>query len=228
MTERFVAYYRVSTDRQGRSGLGLDGQREAVEAHANRVGGEIVASYQETESGKDNERPELHKALHHAKVTGATLLIAKLDRLSRDAAFLLTLQNSGVSFVAADMPDANELTVGIMAVVAQQERRMISERTRKALQQAKANGKRLGNPNGAEPLRRAGKGNTAAVRAIQEQAKDHARDVLPIIEAIRAEGTTTLRGIARELNNRGIQTPRGAKWYPASVRNVLQQAEAAS
>jgi DNA invertase Pin-like site-specific DNA recombinase len=228
MTTRFVAYYRVSTDRQGRSGLGLDGQREAVENHANRVGGTIIASFQEVESGKANDRPELHKAIHHAKVTGATLLIAKLDRLSRNAAFLLTLRDSGVPFLAADMPDANNLSIGVMAVVAQEERRMISERTKTALQRAKASGKKLGNPNGAAALRRYGKGHEHAAEARKAYAKDRARDILPIIDTIRQEGTTSLNGIAKELNQRGIKTARGGRWYAASVRNLLQQAEAAA
>jgi DNA invertase Pin-like site-specific DNA recombinase len=131
--ERFVAYYRVSTQAQARSGLGLDAQREAVERLAEERRGKIVAQFTEAESGTINSRPELTKALHYAKVTGAIVLIAKLDRLSRNAAFLLTLRDSGARFIAADVPDANGLTVGILALVARQEREAISRRTHDSL-----------------------------------------------------------------------------------------------
>ena len=158
-----IVYQRVSTQQQGRSGLGLDAQRQAINAFLAQRQATELASFTEVESGKGNARPELQKALALAKVTGAILVIAKLDRLSRNAAFLLTLQDSGVRFVAADMPEANELTIGIMALVAQQEREAISKRTREALQAAKARGRKLGNPNGAAPLKRAARGNKAAV-----------------------------------------------------------------
>ena len=145
--QRFVAYERVSTKRQGASGLGLDeAQRRAIDDLVASRGAEVIARFTEVESGKRADRPELVTALHLAKVTGATLLIAKLDRLSRNAAFLLTLRDSGVRFVAADMPEANDLTVGIMALVAEQEREAISRRTREALAAARARGVRLGNP----------------------------------------------------------------------------------
>src|SRR6185437_192090 len=165
--ERCVAYYRVSTDRQARSGLGLEAQREAVERLAIQRRSQIVAQFTEAESGKINSRPELTKALHYAKVTGAILLIEKLDRLGRNAAFLLTLRDSGARFIAADVPDANDLTVGILALVAQQEREAISRRTREALAAAKRRGIRLGNPNGARALQRAGNGNGAAIAAVR-------------------------------------------------------------
>ncbi|WP_282257575.1 recombinase family protein [Stenotrophomonas sp. PS02301] len=161
---KIVVYLRVSTARQGRSGLGLEAQRAATDAFVAQRCTQVLQSFTEVESGKDDSRPELAKALHLARVTGATLLIAKLDRLSRNAAFLLALRDSGVKFVAADMPDANELTVGIMALVAHQESEAISKRTREALQAAKARGQRLGNPNGAAALRRAGRGNQAPWR----------------------------------------------------------------
>ena len=126
---KLVAYERVSTARQGRSGLGLEAQRKAIENYANTKDATTLARFTEVESGRKNDRPELEKALQLARLTGATLVIAKLDRLSRNAAFLLTLRDSGVSFVAVDMPEANDLTVGIMALVAQQEREAISRRT---------------------------------------------------------------------------------------------------
>jgi len=165
-----VLYFRVSTAKQGRSGLGLDAQRHAVEAFCATRGCETLAEYVEIESGKRRDRPQLAKALQRAKVTGATLVIAKLDRLSRNLHFLTTLQEAGTKFVAADMPTANELTIHIMAAVAQAEAKMISRRTIEALAVAKARGTKLGNPNGARALREAGKGNTAAVDTIMSSS----------------------------------------------------------
>lgn len=222
-TTKLVAYHRVSTAKQGSSGLGLEAQRASIEAYSDRVGASLVASYTEVESGKDNTRPELLKALHHAKVTGSILVIAKLDRLSRNAAFLLTLQDSGVRFVAADMPEANNFTVGIMALVAQQEREATSKRTKEALQAAKARGTRLGNPNGAAALLRAGKGNAAGVEAVKAQAQDYAQDLRPVIGTLQAEGLTSLGALAGALNERGIRTPRGGSWHKTSVRNLLDR-----
>jgi DNA invertase Pin-like site-specific DNA recombinase len=217
----FVAYYRVSTARQGRSGLGLDAQRKAVADHLNGGRWTLLREFTEIESGKVNVRPELAKALHLCRVTGATLVIAKLDRLSRNAAFLLTLRDSGVKFVAADCPDANNLTVGILALIAEHEREAISRRTREALAAAKRRGVRLGNPHGAAPLRRAGKGNRAALAAIQERADTHALELQPVLEDLRGERITTLAGIAAALNDRSMRTPRGGQWHASSVRNLL-------
>lgn len=225
---KLVSYLRVSTQQQGRSGLGLEAQREAIEAYVRTRGGQVIQSFTEVESGGANDRPELAKALHLAKVTGATLVIAKLDRLSRNAAFLLTLRDSGVRFVAADMPDANELTVGIMALVAQQEREAISRRTREALAAAKRRGVTLGNPNGAAALRRAGKGNSASLRAIQSNADRHADDLRPVVEEIRRTGAISLGAIAAELNARGMLTRRGGRWHKSSVKNLLDRLAATS
>jgi DNA invertase Pin-like site-specific DNA recombinase len=218
---KIVAYHRVSTARQGTSGLGLEAQAKAIEDFVDTRNAEVIGSFTEVESGKNNDRPEIEKALHLAKVTGATLLIAKLDRLSRNAAFLLTLRDSGVKFVAADMPDANDLTVGIMALVAQQEREAISKRTKEALAVAKARGTKLGNPNGAAALRRAGKGNVAAVKAIKENADMHAAELGIVVEALHSEGILSLGAIAKALNDRGMLTPRGGRWHKSSVRNLL-------
>lgn len=160
-TGRFVSYLRVSTDKQGKSGLGLEAQRESVSQFLNGGDWKLLQEIVEVESGKKDDRPQLTKALHQCKVTGSTLLIAKLDRLSRDAHFLLGLQKAGVKFVAADMPEANEMMVGFMALMAQNEREMISKRTREALAAAKRRGVKLGNPNGAACLR--GLGNDRAV-----------------------------------------------------------------
>lgn len=221
MTSKLVAYHRVSTAKQGASGLGLEAQQASIEAYRNRIGASLVASYTEVESGKLNDRPQLQKALHHAKVTGSTLVIAKLDRLSRNAAFLLTLRDSGVKFVAADLPEANDITVGILAVVAEEERKAISRRTIDALQAAKARGKRLGNPNGAAALLRAGKGNTAAVEAAKAKAQQHAEDLRPVVEALQAQGKTSLGALAEALNEGGFRTPRGGSWHKTSVGNLL-------
>ena len=235
MTDRAVAYYRVSTARQGASGLGLDAQRAAVEALCAGRGWALIAPpFQEVESGKRADRPELLKALERAKLTGARLVIAKLDRLSRDAHFLLTLQKSGVEFVAADMPFADKFTVGIMAMVAQKEREAISTRTREALKAAKAratwvkannepykSGQRLGNPNGAAAFKRAGKGNTAALEAVTANATARAAQLRPVLQRLQDGGVSSLGGIAAALNAEGILTARGGRWHSSSVRNLI-------
>lgn len=220
---RTINYYRVSTAKQGRSGLGLDAQRAAIDAYCSSHSCEPLAEYTEVESGKRDDRPELIKALHHAKVTGATLVIAKLDRLSRNMAFLATLQDAGTKFIAADMPEANELTIHIMAAMAQAERKAISKRTKEALAAAKARGQRLGNPMGAKAFGPY-MGNKPAVDAIKAKAKTFATDIQPIIEAVRGEGHTSLRAIAAELNKREIITARGGKWGPQSVSDVIRAA----
>ncbi|MFZ3585229.1 recombinase family protein, partial [Loktanella sp. DJP18] len=160
---------------------------------------------------------------HLAKVTGATLVIAKLDRLSRNAAFLLTLRDSGVRFMAVDMPEANDLTVGIMALVAQQEREAISRRTREALAIAKARGVKLGNPNGAAALKRAGKGGTALRATVASNADRFAEDLRPVIDDVQMQGVTTLRAIAAALNDRGMLTRRGGTWQVSNVRNLVKR-----
>ena len=218
---RVVAYYRVSTAEQGRSGLGLEAQRQAVLSLCQSRGWEVIAEHTEVESGKVADRPQLLAALHKAKVTGATLVVAKLDRLSRSVAFLSALQDSGAKFIAADMPGANELTVHIMAAVAQAERQAISKRTKEALRAAKAQGRKLGNPNGAAALLRAGKGNRAAIAQVMASADALARDLAPIIADIQSTGVASLAALAAELNARHIQTQRGGQWHPSSVRNLL-------
>lgn len=235
---RTINYYRVSTAKQGRSGLGLDAQRAAIEAFCATRGCEPLGEYVEIESGKRDDRPKLREALHHAKVTGATLVIAKLDRLSRNMAFLAALQDAGTRFIAADMPEANELTIHIMAAMAQAERKAISKRTREALTAAKAkaaangigykadgtpwkNGAKLGNPMGAAAFGNV-RGNGAAVLAIRAKSRAFAADVAPIIAAIKADGHTSLRAIAGELNARGIVTARGGRWAAQSVSDVMR------
>ena len=216
---KFVSYLRVSTDQQGRSGLGLEAQRQAVTHYLDGGSWELLDEYVEVEGGKHLDRPQLKKAMHHALVTGATLIIAKLDRLSRDAHFLLGLQKEGVKFVCADMPEANETMVGFMAVMAEHEGRMISRRTKEALAVAKARGVKLGNPNGARCLQ--GLGNDAAVVKVKANAAERAERLRPIIEDIQAGGDISLRGIAKELNRRGILTARGGRWFASTVRQLL-------
>lgn len=216
-----VAYYRVSTRKQEESRLGLDAQQAAVQALCKARGLDLIAPpFQDTESGKNSERPGLTKALERCKVTGATLVVAKLDRLSRSVAFLAALQDSGAKFIAADMPEANELTVHILAAVAQAERKAISTRTKEALAQAKKNGTKLGNPNGAAALRRAGPTKTGT-EAIMRNAAQHAERLRPIVERLQAEGHASLGALARALNEASVLTPRGAFWHPSSVSNLL-------
>jgi DNA invertase Pin-like site-specific DNA recombinase len=221
-----VTYYRVSTSSQARSGLGLDAQRVAVAQYCGGRDCDVVGEFTEVESGKLDTRPELAKALHLAKITGATLVVAKLDRLSRNVAFLAALQDSGARFLAADMPEANELTVHIMAAVAQAERKAISRRTKEALAAAKARGAKLGNPNGAAALVKANKGNDASVTVICNGAARFAADLAPIVAAIVVAGHTSLRAIAAELNRCGIVTRRSGDWHPATVCDLLNRQHA--
>lgn len=214
----FVSYLRVSTDRQGKSGLGLEAQRKAVADHV-EAKGRIAAEFVEVESGKKNDRPQLARALSEAKRIGAVLLIAKLDRLARNVAFIANLLESGVEIAAADMPEANRFLLHVMAAVAEHEARMISDRTRAALAAAKARGAALGwsMPSRAEEQRHAAR--KGAVRNVQK-ADRHAANVLPVVRQIAARGVS-LRQIADELNARGIKTARGGLWYAATVRNIM-------
>lgn len=217
---KFVAYYRVSTKRQGRSGLGLDAQRKAVEDYLNGGRWTLVSEFVEVESGKNNERPELSKALAACRLHGATLVVAKLDRLSRNAAFLLTLRDSGVEFVAADMPEANRMTVGIMAVIAEHEREMISQRTRAALTAAKRRGVKLGNPDHlTERARR--KGTRVSAESRRAIARQRAEDLAPIVAELQSEGAVSLHDLARGLNKRGIPTARGGVWTATQVHRLI-------
>ena len=219
-TGNFIAYYRVSTERQGASGLGLEAQREAVETYLNGGSWELVGEYTEIESGKRADRPELAQALEACRKQKAKLVIAKLDRLARNVHFISGLMESGVDFVAADMPEANKLTVHVLAAVAEHEREQISARTKAALAAAKARGKKLG---WAMPERKREQRQAALKGAAQGicDANKFAANVLPIIEEIRGAGVTTLQGIADALNARGIKTARNRQWAPNTVRNVL-------
>ena len=218
---RFVAYYRVSTAQQGRSGLGLDAQREAVRVFLAGHADELAETFTEVESGKNADRPQLARALDACRLTGGVLVIAKLDRLSRDAHFLLGLEKAGVEFVAADMPNANRLTVRLMAVIAQEEREMISARTKAALAAAKARGKKLGGNRGGPKV------DSAQGRAARSRtADDYARQVGPIaFQAWQAADSPkgSYGQAAAALTARGIRTPRGGKWTRAAVRSLIQR-----
>src|SRR5262245_35551307 len=218
---KFVAYLRVSTDRQGKSGLGLEAQREAVQRFIQARGGVIVArEYVEVESGKRNDRPKLAQALKQCRLTGATLVVAKLDRLSRNAAFLLTLRDSGVDFVAADLPEANTMTVGVMAVVAQHEREAISARTKAALAAARARGTKLGGRRrGAAEIATYQRQGVIAATLCADRKADELRET---IEALQEE-RLSLNSMAARLNEQGVLTSRGKAggWTATAVRRVL-------
>lgn len=219
MADKFVSYYRVSTQEQGRSGLGLEAQQEAVLRWLSAPERELVGEYTDIESGKKDARPELLRAIAHAKRVKAILIIAKLDRLSRKVAFVSNLMEAGVRFVAVDNPSANELTIHILAAVAQAERKAISERTSAALQAAKARGTILGNPrlHIAQPK---------AVQAVVDRAVAHATNVQPIIEQLRAAGCKTYESVANAMSARGIRSARGGEWTATSVRRVELRASA--
>jgi len=213
---RFVAYYRVSTDKQGQSGLGLEAQRQAVMNYLNGGPWKLVAEHTEVESGKRNARPELEKALAACRRHKAKLCIAKLDRLSRNLAFIATLMDSGVEFVAVDNPHANKLTIHILAAVAEHEREAISERTKAALQAAKRRGVKLGGTRLPAARR-------ASIKARSEIADAFAANVRPIIKEIQASGVSSMRGIARALTARGVKTARGGDWSDVQVAAVLRR-----
>jgi DNA invertase Pin-like site-specific DNA recombinase len=220
---KWISYLRVSTQRQGKSGLGLEAQRNSVTEFLNGGDWSLVKEFVEVESGKRSDRPELAKAIQACRAYGAKLVIAKLDRLSRNAHFLLGLQEAGVDFVCADMPNANRLTVGIMAMVAEEERRMISKRTKDALAAAKRRGVRLGGTRGGKPTAKTRK---LATEAIQARAAAKAADIAPIIEELRAAGVTSQTALAKGLTEKGIPTPRGSgEWTATQIARVLERLE---
>ena len=210
----FTAYYRVSTVKQGQSGLGLEAQRATAQAFA-LSRGQIVEEFVEIESGKKNDRPKLIAAIAHSKATGSTLLIAKLDRLARNVAFIATMMDAGVDFVACDQPFASRLTLHILAAVAEDEARRISERTKAALAAAKARGTKLGSPIARQTVEKARAARSA-------YAADASTGTRQVIADIRASGVETLTGIAKALQARGIKTPRGnTTWQAAQVARLV-------
>lgn len=212
----YVAYYRVSTEKQGASGLGLQAQEDAVKRFVS-LDDKIIASFTEVESGRNPQRPQLAEALSVCRKMKATLLIAKLDRLSRSVAFIANLledtSRSKVSFVATDNPHANKLTLHILSAVAEEEARAISDRTRAALAAAKARGVKLGGDRGYRP------DNTK----MKQEALRRARAVLPVVKDIQKHGITSLKGIATELNTRGLKTSSGKQWSPKQVQRVIER-----
>jgi DNA invertase Pin-like site-specific DNA recombinase len=213
-----ITYYRVSTQKQGRSGLGLEAQKSAATEFIRTQGGVELASFTEIESGKISNRPKLEAALLRCRQAHATLLVAKLDRLSRNAAFLFNLRDSGVKFQALDIPEANTLTLGVMAVLAQHEREIISARTRAALAARRSRGLPLGTPRDMSAYA----ARASALASVTNTAKAKARAdlVAPAIKAARVAGYVTLRRIAVYLDELGVTTPRGRKWTPTAVANA--------
>jgi DNA invertase Pin-like site-specific DNA recombinase len=218
-----VAYYRVSTQRQGRSGLGIEAQRATVTRFAEVEGITLVSEFVEVETGKGadalDRRPHLSAALEAARKAKCPVVVAKLDRLSRDVAFISGLMAQRVPFIVAELgADADPFMLHLYAALAEQERRLISERTRAALAQRKAQGARLGNPRNASHAAAIGR------KAQAEEADRFAANVLPIIEAIRRSGISTLAGVAEALNTRGLRSARGGKWHVSAVENLLARA----
>lgn len=211
MNHKFVAYYRVSTAQQGKSGLGLEAQQSAVKTFLNGGNWELLEQFTEVESGKRKNRPQLEAALAMCKKQKATLVIAKLDRLARNLHFISGLMEAHVNFVAVDMPTANRLTVHILAAVAEEEARAISARTKAALASAKERGVVLG------------KYGVVLGAQNHQAAVSRADDLKGIVEGLQCAGFNTVRSLTQELNRRGIQTPQKGEWHPTSVQRLLKR-----
>jgi len=213
---RYIAYYRVSTERQGRAGLGMEAQQRAVAAFLQERDGELIAEFTEVESGRRNDRPQLHAALQACKKQKAQLVIAKLDRLARNVAFISGMMEAETAFVAVDMPQANRFMLHIIAAVAEYERELISQRIIEAMAVAKIRGVKMGNPRPAPSLARGRE--TIAVRL-----EAHRQLMQPLIVPLRESGLS-LRAVAGELNRRGIKTVWGRQWAAATVNGMLKRA----
>ncbi len=226
MKRKVVAYYRVSTARQGASGLGLEAQRVALESYCHQNGCEIVREFTEVESGKNDKRPKLGEALASARRSKSTLLLAKLDRLSRSVRFIATVLDSGVEFAAADVPSANRLLLHVLAAVAENELTAIRTRTKAALGAAKARGVLLGTHNPAVRVLSAEarqKGATLGAEATRKAAVDAYADLMPVVSELRNAGES-LQAIAQRLNDDGHETRTGAQWTPTQVHRLLKRA----
>ena len=216
--QRYVAYFRVSTQKQGRSGLGLDAQKQAVSDYLQQFGGELVAEFMEVESGKRPDRPEFTKAADYAELSNATLLVAKLDRLSRDLHFVTSLQKRGIKFKLCDLPEIDNLTIHILAAMAEHEARMISVRTKQAMQEAKKRGVVMGNPQ--LDIQRNRDVSSANTKRTTEQSQWQ-RKILKVIEhLVQAEMLTTCKAIADALNKRGLETARGGQFSVPIVSRI--------
>lgn len=223
---KYVAYCRVSTKRQGQSGLGLAAQRETISAYVAANGGKLCAEFTEVESGKRSDRPELAKALASCRVHKAVLITAKLDRLARNNAFVANLLESGCEFVAADFPQANRMMLQLMSVIAEYEAKLISDRTKASLAQAAKRGVQIGGyADNCPDIAR--KGNAASALVRRERSQQRAADLLPVINDLRASGASTLAQIADGLNERQIPAPRGGDWTPAQVFRLQRAADSA-
>ncbi|MGD9524137.1 MAG: recombinase family protein [Gemmatimonadales bacterium] len=216
-----VSYLRVSTARQGRSGLGLEAQREAVSEFLGADAARLLQEFLEVESGRNSSRPQLERALALCRLRKAVLIVAKLDRLARDAHFLLGLERAGVEFACCDIPGATRFTVGVMAMVAEEEARMISARTKAALAAAKRRGVRLGRPNLTGRARRMG--TMASIERRRAQAAQRAVDLAPTVRELQAAGAASLQAIAEGLNERGLTASRGGPWSPTQVSRLLSR-----
>jgi len=212
----YVAYLRVSTTKQGIDGLGMAAQETAIKAY----NGKVIASFIEVESGKRKDRPELIKALAHCKLTGSTLIVAKLDRLARNVHFISSLMESKVDFIACDFPEATPLTLHIMAAVAEHEAKTVSARTKAALAAAKARGVKLGTNN--LPPEKMSDARAKGTATIKQRADSYANKVISVIDGLQGQGMS-LRAIARELDSLSIQTARGGAWTPTAVKNVIDR-----
>ena len=218
---QYVAYYRVSTDKQGASGLGLEAQQDSVRRYLNGGTWTLVGEFTEVESGRKDRRPQLDAAIEMCKKQKATLVVAKLDRLYRNAFFISRLMHEKVTFVACDNPHANKLTIHILAAVAEHEAEMISARTTAALAALKKRGVRLGSPTPSI-------GAHAAGAAVAADADAFAAKMLPIILALRRQGLDTYRSMAQALTDAGIPTARGGDWHASTVRNILKRDDTCS
>jgi DNA invertase Pin-like site-specific DNA recombinase len=227
--KRLVAYYRVSTKGQERSGLGLEAQRTAVAEYARQTGGAVIAEYTETETGKTSDRPNLAEAIGHSRLSAATLVIAKLDRLARNVHFTSGLMESGVEFVACDNPDANKLTIHLLAAMAEHEATQISNRTKDALQAAKARGVKLGSARpghweGREHLRGWAEATKAAATRRAQKAREEYAFLVPTLQRMQQEGKS-FQKMADWLNGQGHTTRRGAAFTSAIVWRILNRVE---
>lgn len=222
-TGKYVSYIRVSTAKQGISGLGLEAQKETIASYLNGGKWTLLAEFTEIESGKVDTRPELIKALNHCKLTGATLLVAKLDRLSRDIAFIVNLEKAGVDFTVCDFPTANKFTIHIFAALAQYERELISQRTTAALSAKKARGEKLGSPQNLTPAAMT-KGVKLASVARIGKADRFALAVAPTVRECQEQGMSIYR-IAKHLNDNHILTATGkaGTWTSQAVKNLLNR-----
>lgn len=216
--KHYIAYLRVSTDKQGEQGHGISAQRQAIASYLGACDGNLLEEFVEVESGKKNDRSALQKAINRCKMSRAILIIAKLDRLSRNLAFIANLMDAGIDFIACDNPYANKLTIHILAAIAEHEREMISRRTKEALTAAKAKGVNLGGHRGAVI--------TPGIRRLsteerQNRAREYAAQVYPAVQELRLAGLS-LNAIANALNRDRILTARGCQWTAKSVSRIIQ------